>query len=222
MARIKSEIKAAAKESLRPLYKFLQPRFGWAGFYQNINYDPTRQQKRVLISYITYPFCHDYGEQVGHTANAEVAVIVKAFIDRDCVVDVIHCENRDDIGAMAQKKYDYIFGFGQPWAVAAEKNPHSCKVMYLTESAPAFSAAQEQVRLDYYARRHGKKLPLVRSHKYFLEEHIKNADFGGVLGNRHTAETYIRQFPLMKLSLLSPSGFRNKSMDTCPPPRGRL
>ena len=213
-----SKLRAMVKNRLRPLYNYLQKWFAQEGLYQNINYNPLCKQKRALISYITYPFNHSYEERIGHTSNIEIAVIVKTFIDMDCVVDVIHCENNTDINKIAAKKYDYIFGFGKPWAVAAEKNPHSCKVMYLTECAPMFSAEQEQLRLDYYAQRHRKRLPLVRSNKHFLDEHIKKANIGAFFGNMYTAETYIHQFPLMKLNLLSPSGFRNIKMNICPPP----
>ena len=219
--KLKNELKAVVRTKLQSLYCFLHGYFGEYGFFQNINYDPNRQQKRVLLSYITYPFFHDYGEWPGHTSKVEVAVIVKSFIDMDYVVDVIHCENNSELEKVARKQYDCIFGFGEPWRVAVKHNPTAVRVMYLTECAPMFSAKEEQARLDYYARRHGHKLPLVRSCKYFRDEHIKNAQIGGFFGNTYTAKAYINQFPLMKLSLLAPSGFKNKNMNICPPPRRR-
>ncbi len=203
------------RESLWPVYRLLRDHYPGQHFYQNLNYSPVRQQKRVLISYITVSFEMDYDQPVGHTAKLEVPIIIKAFMDRDFVVDVIDCLNCD-YETVSKRRYDVIFGFGRPWMAAVEHNPQSVAVMYLTECAPHFSIIHEQARLDYYAVRHGKKLSLTRSNQYFLDEHIKKARVGVILGNMHTAETYIRQFPLMKLRLLSPSGFRNKMMKSCP------
>ena len=210
------KLKKYVTDSLWPVYRWLGKYYPEQHFYQNLNYNPIRQQRRVLISYITDLFEMDYNQPVGHTAKLELPIIIKSFMDRDFVVDVIHCHNSDYEDAVS-KKYDVIFGFGGPWMTAVENNPQAVAVMYLTECAPKFSAMQEQARLDYYAVRHGKRLAITRSNQYFFDEHIKKARIGGVLGNAHTAETYVRQFPQMKLNLLSPSGFINKMMNSCPP-----
>lgn len=209
------KVKVLIKCSAISVYKILKRHLTGIGFYQNINYDPNRRQKRVLISYITYPFEHNCYEQVRHTSKVEVSLIIKAFIDKDCVLDVIDCDNIYDICSVTQQHYDYIFGFGKPWMAAVEANPKATAVMYLTECAPRFSEEQEQARLDYYALRHNKVLSLTRSNRYFLDEHIQKAHIGGFFGNLHTAKAYIQQFPLMKLRLLSPSGFFNKDFDNC-------
>ena len=90
-------------------------------FYQNVNLDTTKEQKRVLVSYVTYPFSHAYSECLSHTLALEIPLIIKSFIDNDCVVDIIECTNSADITKVAKKKYDCIFGFGEPWVVAVKK-----------------------------------------------------------------------------------------------------
>jgi len=213
-------IHALLKKQIRKgailLCRSLKGKLSGQGFYQNINYDPTKMQKRVLISYITYPFEHEYTGQVRHTSQVEVAIIIKAFIEKGCIVDVIDCENLFDIQIVEQKHYDYIFGFGKPWSAAVDANPDGTAIMYLTECAPSFSEQREQARLEYYKLRHGKKLTLVRSNRYFIDEHIKKAKYGFLLGNRYTAATYEQQYPLLKIRLLSPSGFINKAVNKCP------
>jgi len=214
------KIKETIKRIIFPFYRLMHNYYPKGGFYQNINFNPIYKQKRVLISYITYSFYTNYDMKLNHTSWMEVAIIIKLFIDRNFVIDVIDCVS-DETKEILNHNYDVVFGFGKPWMVAVENNPQAVTVMYLTECAPQFSVAQEQVRLDYFAARHGKKLPLTRSNQYFLDEYIQKAHVGGVLGNMHTAETYIHQFPLMKLTLLSPSGFRNRMMNTCPKPGNR-
>lgn len=92
---------------------------------------------------------------------------IKSFIDNDCVVDIIECTNSADITKVAKKKYDCIFGFGEPWVVAVKNNPKALAVMYLTENSPRFSEKHERERLDYFAGRHKKRLPLRRSNLFF-------------------------------------------------------
>ena len=120
--KLKYKIK---KYSLKPIAKYFQRFLGFR-FYQNINLDPVNdKQKKVLISYITDSF---KVFDARHTNVLESAVIIKTFIDMGYCVDVIHCQDEDNVSIMLQKQYDVIFGFGVPFYEACKHNIDAKKI----------------------------------------------------------------------------------------------
>lgn len=179
-------------------------------FYQNINFDPKcDSQKKVLISYITYPLENDISKLASHTAFNECLEIVKIFIDSGYTIDLIHCLDEKHMSIIEKEKYDIIFGFGKPFYYASIKNPKAMKIIYLTESHPDFSLEAELKRNEYFYQRHKKRVPLTRTGLYFKNEYIKIADYAILVGNDVTSKSYI--FPKEKLYTITPTGLLNKN-----------
>lgn len=74
-----------------------------------INYFNKKNTKSVLISYITKPFKN--GMDISHTNSAEALEIARIFSSLNYNVDVA---DYDYEGFINYKKYDLIFGFGEP------------------------------------------------------------------------------------------------------------
>ncbi len=178
-------------------------------FYQNINYDPKYDdQKKVLISYITYPLENDNSKFVSHTAFTECLEILKTFIEEGYSIDLIHCLDNEHNLRIKKQRYDIIFGFGKPFYYAAIENPNAIKIIYLTESHPDFSLKAELERNKYFYQRHKRRVHLTRTGSYFKNEDIKTADYGILIGNSVTSQSYL--FPEGKLYNLTPTGLLNK------------
>ncbi len=192
----------------QPIVKWIQEKKKKYKIYQNINIDlNASDQKRVLISYLTDPFeidlsgCH-------HTNVNECAQIIKIFINMGYCVDVIHCQDKENIPCILNKKYHVIFGFGNAFYEASLHNQKAKKIIYLTESHPDFSTVRERERVDYYYKRHGKRISLTRSRLYYKKEYIDIADYAILLGSSTTSETY----PSLngRLFVTAPTGLINK------------
>ena len=177
--------------------------------YRNINIDLlNKRQKKVFISYLI-PSDYDYvSDQIAHTNRLECAVIVNYFIKKGYCIDLMSCSasNFDNIPS---GYYDVVFGLGNPFTFACDKNPAAKKIIYLTECAPSFSEKFEKERLDYYFERHGKKLNYERTFLFFNNDMIAKADYGLFFGNQWTVKPYHEDFQRLQLQLISPSGFVN-------------
>ncbi len=179
-------------------------------FYQNINYDPKfNHQKKILISYITSPLKNDTSKFILHTNFIECLEILKTFIDWGYSIDFIDCLDNRHNSEIEKKKYDIIFGFGKPFNYASVKNPDALKIIYLTESHPDFSLRAEVGRNEYFYQRHKRKTCITRSGFYYKNQDIKLADYGIIIGNSFTSQTYV--FPEGKLYTLAPTGLLNKN-----------
>jgi glycosyltransferase involved in cell wall biosynthesis len=179
-------------------------------FHQDINSDPAKPlQKKVLISYITAPLENPPQEFPSHTNYSECREIISIFRDLGYVVDVVHCLDNKHYPEIKKKKYDVIFGFGEPYYYAALQNPDAIKIIYLTESHPDFSLKKEMERIEYFYQRHNKKTQLKRSGKHITTREIAIADFGILIGNEVTSRTY--SFPLKTLYTLQPTGLINRN-----------
>ncbi|MBU7008192.1 glycosyltransferase [Phosphitispora fastidiosa] len=192
----------------QPIIRWIQDRKKKYRFYQNINADlAASSQKRVLISYITEPFEADLSCSQ-HTNVHECAQIIKIFINMGYCVDVIHCQDKENLPYILNKKYHVIFGFGNAFYEAGLHNHQAKKVIYLTESHPDFSIMRERERLDYFYKRHGKRTGFTRSHLFYKKEYIDAADYGILLGSKTTSETY----PSLnkRLFITTPTGLINK------------
>lgn len=159
--------------------------------YQNINSDPKDpNQKRVLISYTTSPLERDTEQIITHTNYIVSLEIIKSFIEFGYSIDLLHCLDERHNSVIKRKRYDVVFGFGEPFYRAALQNPQAIKIVFLTESCPDFSFMHEQERIDYYYQRHNKKVPIKRSGKYLKKRDVIIADYGILHGNYFTLSTY--------------------------------
>lgn len=198
------------KKIIYPLNKFTDRYSKYQRFFINLGFNPIIKQKKVLISYITAPFEMDFNiNRIKHPSNLEVAIIIKTFIDLGYCVDVIHCRNTTKLDELRHRKYDIIFGLGEPFYVACKNNPNAVKIVYLTESAPGFSRQMETERIKYYYDRHKKRVPLKRTGAYFKDEHIKQADFGILIGNEFIAKNYKKFYPSLKIVTVPTTGIYN-------------
>ncbi len=206
-------LKQYVKKTLFPFYLFLDKKYYMTRFYRNIGINPLDEnQKHVLISYITAPLEWNFGtEPARHTSLYESAIIIQWFLCKGYCVDVIHCEDVIHLKQLENYKYDFVFGFGEPFCVACRNNPDAKKIIYLTESAPEFSGKHEQERNDYLYARTGVQISLNRTDKYFKKEHMRFADYGILVGNAITMRSYSEYYPNLRISTIAPSGLRNSS-----------
>lgn len=80
---------------------------------QNINFDLSGKQKRVLICYKTLPLhINVISGEVFHPNVPRVITIIKTFIDLNFVIDI--CDSNDEfcLEQVKENHYDLLFGFG--------------------------------------------------------------------------------------------------------------
>lgn len=191
----------------RALDLIMKYRFPY-NFYQNINYDPaTQNQKRILLSYITSPLENDTSKLTTHTNFTECLEIIKTFIDFGYCIDLVFCLDDKHTIFIEKKRYDVIFGFGEPFHCAALKNPDAIKIVYLTELHPDFSLKNEMERTEYYYQRHNKRVNIKRSGKFIRNQDIAIGDYGILMGNKFTSRIF--SFPQGNLYTLEPTALIN-------------
>lgn len=178
-------------------------------FFENINPDSSNlYQERVLISYITSPLENNTQKINYHTNYSECREIISFFSGLGYNVDVVHCLDEKHIPEIIDKKYDIVFGFGEPFYHAAIHNPDAIKIIYLTELHPDLSYTNEMERINYFFKRHNIKTQPKRSGKHFKTREINIADYGILFGNEYTSRFF--SFPEGNLYLLEPTGLFNK------------
>jgi len=139
----------------------------------NINDDCKGDQKRAVICYLTYSFLCDWGStNIGRTQPFEIMKIVKTISGFGYAVDIIGCNDLKALVVLKNRKYDLIFGFGEAFYQMTNLHPNAKSILYMTENTPAFSYKQEKERIDYFYQRHGRKINLRRSGKYFKKHHL--------------------------------------------------
>jgi hypothetical protein len=174
---------------------------------QNINADFTKKQKTILVSYTTTPL-ETYSFLYSRATNViECAQILKILINYDFKIDLINCHDDKNIKLIRDKKYDVIFGFCDPFFEASVNNRHALKIIYLTESSPDWSKEKELERIRYFYKRHHKHVHLTRSGSYYLNRHLKVADYAVMIGNKFNSMSYSEWFN--KIYLVSPTGLLN-------------
>lgn len=112
---------------------------------------------------------------------------------------------------------------GKPYELACNNNPNAIKIVYLTECAPNFSYKHEKERVEYYYKRHKKRVLITRSGKFFNNKLIKNSNYGIFFGNQYNKQSFYGLFDLEKIFLLNPTGLinrdyipnRNKNFEIC-------
>lgn len=195
---LKSTIKKIAKKYL--VGKVRTP------FVKNINLDLTKNQKRVLISYVDYFSTANFGARIGHTNNLESVQIINVFKEMGYIIDVVHCNAIESLKFFTCEKYDIIFGFGEVFYEISKLNSNAKKIMYVTENHPELSLKNELERNQYFYERTRKKISLRRSGIFYKEEHFKNIDCAIIMGEIEPFKRY--GIPIYNIF---PTGLLNKN-----------
>lgn len=168
--------------------------------------------KKVLISYLTAPLEINAKKSITHSNIAEAAEIIDVFLKLNYEIDLIHClDDSRNVERISKKKYDVIFGLGNPFYMAAKSNPDAIKIIYLTESHPEFVAKQVQGRMHSYYQRHARSIPAGRPCSYYESQHIDVADCAILLGNYITAASYNSCHK--PIYTISPTGLINQAYE---------
>lgn len=171
----------------------------------NINWSPIKEQKHVLLCYLDYVSSNiRLYKNATHTNFAELDVLVKVFIDADCMIDIcsFEAEGIDDI--LAGRQYDYILGFQSIYRKAVEMHPNAKKILYVSENPYHISKPAEEARIRYYKERTGYSAELFRTGKSYKEDDLNRADAIICLGEkRHFEHLGIPVFHV------TPTGLRN-------------
>lgn len=175
-------------------------------FVKNINLDLTKNQKRVLISYVDYFSTANLNNKIGHTNLLESIQIINSFKEFDYIIDVVHCNSLESLKFLVCEKYDVIFGFGKIFYEISKLNTNAKKIIYVTENHPELSLEKELERNNYFYERTRKKIPLRRSGVFYKEEHFKNIDCAIIMGEIEPFKKYNR--PIYRIF---PTGFVNKN-----------
>jgi hypothetical protein len=174
-----------------------------------INYNPLiKDQKKVLISYVN-PLYN--GTNVFyHTNVLESFIIIQFFIEDNYEIDIIPSTS-SEYSKIKNKAYDIIFGFGEPFRKISNQkiNILSKKILYLTESSPDFSLMKEKERIDYFYKRHKKRIKVSRSNLYLNSKDLTITNSCILIGNDQTKNTYKNSSELDHIHCIQPSALFN-------------
>lgn len=174
----------------------------------SINQDCQKQQKKILVSYLDYNrTAYALRHTNPHTNLQEMMQLIRILINLDFCIDVCACNNEDASLEMPFDYYDYIFGFGDMFRLAKQRNPKAYTIMYMTENPYFASRSGEQKRIDYFYERTGKKVPFSRTGKFYLENDELLADSIICLGER-------QYFNHPSVQRVYPSAFKNEKCQT--------
>ncbi len=196
------------KRILNTIHNFARESLLRSTIIRNINLDLCDEnQKRAVIIYINQSLLIDVeGQQLYRTNILEVNQILKAFMNLNYSIDLIHCQDLDNAKHLMENSYDLIFGFGDIFHSLCKANPRAKKIIYVTENHPKISYEKEKERIDYFYYRHHRKVEFNRSHKYYKEGHFDLVDYAIILGE----VTPFAEHGFGK-SVISPTGFYNNN-----------
>ncbi|NTV18914.1 MAG: glycosyltransferase family 4 protein [Bacteroidales bacterium] len=140
--------------------------------------------------------------------------IVNAFSEDGYEIDIIDCLDVKALGIVQNKRYDLIFGFGETFYQLTSKQKEAVSILYMTESHPEFSYMEERKRLDYFYERHGRRLKMNRSGKYYKLNHLqKKYDYLVTMSdNKWFGHQYSNPYFIFPTGLINP-GFEFRKMD---------
>lgn len=167
---IKQQVKSILK-------KFHLEKIGQEHLIADINRDCTRTQKKILLCYLDYErTVRELNRHFGHTNRQEMMQIVKVCIELDLRIDICACYDTGAFEQIREHYYDYIFGFGETFFHAKEKNPEAKAIFYTTENPYYVSFERETERLRYLKERTGRSFHLERTGVYYKKDDEKKAD----------------------------------------------
>ena len=161
---IKQQVKSILK-------KFHLEKIGQEHLIADINRDCTRTQKKILLCYLDYErTVRELNRHFGHTNRQEMMQIVKVCIELDLRIDICACYDMGAFEQIREHYYDYIFGFGETFFHAKEKNPEAKAIFYTTENPYYVSFERETERLHYLKERTGRSFHLDRTGVYYKKD----------------------------------------------------
>jgi hypothetical protein len=102
----------------------------------------------------------------------EIFKIIGVFSKLGYCIDLASHNDIRALQILSEKDYDMVFGFGDAFYRFAVLRPEVLSVLYMTEHHPDFSYMEEKKRADYYYERHGRRVPLERSGRFYKTEHM--------------------------------------------------
>lgn len=176
-------VKVQTKNLLRKLHL---EKIGEEQFFADINKDCTKNQKKILISYLDYQrTVQELRQNFGHTNRQEMVQMIKVCIENDWCIDVCGCNDRYAKEQIPEDYYDYILGFGENFKYAKEKNPEALAILYMTENPYHISYEREMERIHYFKERTGRQFHLERTGVYYQKDDEKMADAVICLGDEN-------------------------------------
>lgn len=172
------------------------------------NYFKTKNEKNVLISYITQPF--NFGKNYNHSNFQESTEIAEIFKSLGYNVDIIqHNFNRLDL----KKNYNIIFGIEPNFSILVKKLKPHIAIYYATGAHYEFQNEQENSRIHQFYNRH--KINLIPRRQITKHDSLKMADAIICIGNEWTKNTYLKYFkkPIEPVRISSYSLFNEKILD---------
>ncbi|HAP22267.1 MAG TPA: hypothetical protein DCR27_13450 [Lachnospiraceae bacterium] len=168
-------------------------------FIANINWDPSKKQQRVLVSYLDFGWVGErITEGATHTNLFELYPIIRYFLQRDYVLDICGCNDADAITSARKHDYDVVFGFGMVFRTLASSS-NAYMILYLTENPYYISYQKEQERIAYFYERNHIKPELERTGIFYQKDDEKLADAIICLGHpgyvARTGKQIIRIWP---------------------------
>lgn len=187
----------------RLLYKKILERRGIIYNIYGTNY-----KKNVLISYIIHPFI--YKNLHNHTNIQEALAIAEIFNSLNFNVDICKFTLTSNLD---YKKYNCIFGFGNPLTNSFYQKNNSIKIYYGTGMNIPYQNNSTISRIKDVYKKKGVLLPESgRIIPYTYSEQVSFVDAMILLGNTTVAETY-RKYYDGPIFTQSPSYFEHILLD---------
>lgn len=145
----------------------------------------TNFSKKVLISYINYPFLEGPS---GHSNTAEAIKIANIFRQKKYNVDIINFNAKFERIRFLEKHYDVVFGLEPNFLKAVRRFNPEKSIYYATGSYYEFQNKAEKERITDLKKRKGVLLSAVR----YVAPHnsASLADATICIGNNQTKKTY--------------------------------
>lgn len=171
----------------------------------------TSFDKNMLISYTVFPFLTDKN---GHTNIQESRIITKIFKECGFNVDVIHYINQREI---KYKKYDVIFGFGEPFENSFVKKDLK-RIYYATGAHVCHQNYAEIKRVEDVNNKYNANILPKRLVRWNWSLSTSLSDSLIVIGNDWTKSTYEKYttkpvYPLNATALIN-ENCKNIERDT--------
>ena len=164
-----------------------------------INHDLTKEQRRILISYVSPLHVDFLKDKVYHSLYYTVNQIISVFIDMGFSIDICDCNDKNAITRLEGNYYDYIFGFGKVYLELVKKNRCKSSILFVTENNPSVVEVKYNERISYFKKRH-PEISVRSSIKrigYFNMEQFEVSDYGIVLSSHYNAKTMASYFDKM-------------------------
>lgn len=164
-----------------------------------INHDLTKEQRRILISYVSPLHVDFLKDKVYHSLYYTVNQIISVFIDMGFSIDICDCNDKNAITRLEGNYYDYIFGFGKVYLELVKRNRCKSSILFVTENNPSVVEVKYNERISYFKKRH-PEISVRSSIKrigYFNMEQFEVSDYGIVLSSHYNAKTMASYFDKM-------------------------